>query len=139
MDVFAQTYNVVALPEFVPKANPIAVRLPARTDRNGLRVAPAKSHEVWAPLAPLTKEQIAEMSAPRLPEVFELRSPDQAGSRELLIGIQDWTQSERRVLNQRDGGGEYLHRVMSTYYFAFSLDNPEQTRFASKEEWERGK
>jgi hypothetical protein len=139
LDVYAQNFNVVTLPELVPKTNPVAVRLPARTDRNGLRVAPAQSHEVWAPLAPLTKEQIAEMSAPKPPEVFELRSLDQAGSRELLIGIHEWTPSERRFSNQGDGGGEYLHRVMSTYYFALSLDNPVLTRFASKEDWERGK
>ena len=139
LDVYAQSFNVLTLPEFVPKTNPVNVQLPARTDRNGVRVAPAQSHEVWGPLAPLTKEQIAEMTAPRAPEVFELRSLDQAGSRELLIGIQEWTQSERRFRNQRDGGGEYSYRVLGTYYFALSLDNPAQPRFASTEEWERGK
>jgi hypothetical protein len=139
MDPIAQTYNVVALPEFAPKKNPITVRLPARTDANGLKVAPAQSHEVWIPLAPLTKQQIAEKTAPVLPEVLEVRSLDQPGSRELLIEIREWTPGEKRPLNRRDGGGEYYHRVMGTYYFALSLDNPTQTRFASKDEWERGK
>jgi hypothetical protein len=139
MDPFAQTYNVVALPEFVPKTNPIAVRLPARTDANGLRVPPTQSHEVWIPLAPLTKQQIAEKTAPVPPEVFEMRSLDQQGSRELLIGIREWTPGEKRLSNGRDGGREYYYRVMGTYYFALSLDNPAQTRFANKEEWEHGK
>jgi len=138
-DVYAQNFNVVTLPEFVPKTNPVTLQLPPRIDRNGLRVAPVQSHEVWGPLAPLTKEQIAEMTAPKPPEVFELRSLDQTGSRELLIGIQEWTQSERRYMNRRDGGGEYSYRVLGTYYFALSLDNSAQTRFATKEEWERGK
>ena len=74
------------------------------------------------------------MTAPKPPEVFELRSLDRAGSRELLIGIQEWTQSERRYMNRRDGGGEYSYRVLGTYYFALSLDNSAQTRFATKEE-----
>ena len=139
LDVLAQTYNVISLPEFVPKTNPLAVRLPPRTDANGTRVAFAQSHEMWIPLAPLTKEQIAEKTAPMQPEVTELRSLDQPGSRELLIGIREWTTGERRGLNGRDGGGEYYYRVMGTYYFALSLNNPAQTRFASKEEWERGK
>ena len=139
LDVFAQTYNVVTLPEFVPRTNPVVVQLPPRTDANGTRVAFAQSHELWIPLVPLTKEQIAEKTAPMPPEIVELRSLDQPGSRELLIGIREWTTGERRALNGRDGAGEYYYRVMGTYYFALSLDNPTQTRFASKEEWERGK
>ena len=139
LDVFAQTYNVVTLPEFVPETNPVVVQLPPRTDANGARVAFAKSHELWIPLAPLTKEQIAEKTAPMPPEIVEMRSLDQQDSREVLIGIQEWTTGERRALNGRDGGGGYYHRVMGTYYFALSLDNPAQTRFVSKEEWERSK
>ena len=139
LDVYARTYNVVTLPEFAPKTNPLAVKLPPRIDANGNPVAFAQTHELWIPLAPLTKEQIAEKTAPIPPEVFELRSLDQQGSRELLITIREWTTGERRALNGRDGGGGYYYRVMGTYYFAFSLDNPTQTRFASKEEWERAK
>ena len=139
LDVYAQSFNVVTLPESVAKTNPITVQLPSRIDPNGVRVAPNESHEVWGPLAGLTKEQIAENAAPRPPEVFELRTLDQAGSRELLIGIHEWTKNERRFLNRRDGGGDYHYRVFATYYFALSLDNPAQTRFASNEEWERGK
>jgi hypothetical protein len=139
LDVYAQTFNVVTLPEFVPKTNPVAVQLPARIDRNGLRVVPAQSQELWIPLAPLTKEQIADMTAPKPLEIFELRSLDQAGSRELLIELREWTKGERRFLNLRDGGGPHHYRVMYTYYFALSFDNPAQTRFASREEWQRGK
>lgn len=138
MDVFAQTHNVVALPEFVPKVNPVVVQLPPRIVGNGLRVAPAQSHEVWLQLSSLTKQQIAEKLAPGPPEVLELRSLDQQGSRELLIGIREWIQGESRVSNGRDGR-KYYRRVLGTYYFALSRENPAQTRFASKEEWERGK
>ena len=139
LDVFAQNFNVVTLPEFVPKTNPVNVQLPARRDRNGVRIAPAQSNEIWGPIAAMTEEQLARLTAVKPPEVFELRSLDQASSRELLIGIREWTKRERRYLNQRDGGGEYSYHVMGTYYFALSLDNPAQTRFASKDEWERGK
>ena len=38
-----------------------------------------------------------------------------------------------------DGAAQYHLRVLSSYYYAVALDNPTQTRFATREEWDRAR
>ncbi len=85
---------------------------------------------------PLTKEQAAKLTAPYETEIAEVRvSPS---TMELMLAIKEETEARRVSRPQRDGSGEYHLKVLNTYYYALSLDNPTQTRLASKEEWERG-
>src|SRR4029453_19259689 len=68
------------------------------------------------------------------------RVSSQGSRRELLLAILEVT--ENRSVHRtpgRDGPSDYNLRVFSTYYYAFSLDDPTQTRSASKEEWERAR
>jgi hypothetical protein len=144
LDVHAQNFVVVTLPEFVPKRNPLAVKLPSRHDQNGRRIPGHKFHEAWTPLLPLTKEQAAKKAAPMPTELSGVRLSAAPNPPELLIEVLEETENRNRVSRHRvspygDGGGEYHYRVLSKYYYALSLNDPSQTRFASKEEWERSR
>lgn len=138
-DENAQDFIVITLPAFTPETNPVTVKLPSRIDDKGERRPAAVRNEAWTPLIPLTKEQAARITAPSTTELFEVRLSAPSAPRELLLAIKEET--ENRVLNRggRDGAGDYNLRVFSTYYYAVSLDDFTQTRFASKEEWEHGR
>ena len=138
-DEDAQKFIVVTLPEFIPETNPVTVKLPSRIDDKGERIPAAVWHEAWTPLVPLTKEQAAKITAPSPTELFEVRVSAQSTPRELLLAIKEETENSLRNRAGRDGAGDYNLRVFSTYYYAVSLDDLTQTRFASKEEWERGR
>ena len=137
-DLNEQNFIVVTLPEFVSERNPITVVLPSRTDANGARVPAPVNHPVFMSL-PLTKEQEDRIAAQQAPELSETRFPREPGFRELLVAIRQGT--ERGTRHQAAKGTEpstdYSYYVLSWYYYAISLDNPTQTRFVSKEEWER--
>jgi hypothetical protein len=138
-DVDAQKFIVLTLPAFIPETNPVTVQLPARVDDKGERRPAAVRHEAWTPLIPLTKEQAARITAPSPTELFEVRLSAQSSPRELLLAIKEETENSLRNRAGGDGAGDYNLRVFSTYYYAVSLDDLTQTRFASKEEWERGR
>src|ERR1044072_269816 len=135
-DELAQNLIVVSLPPVTPEVNPVTVQFPSRRDPSGQLLPGGARNEVWIPLVPLTKEQAAKLTAPNDTEISEVRvSPSAA---ELMFAIREETENRRVNRQQRDGAGEYHFKVVNTYYYALSLDNPTQTRFASKEEWERG-
>ncbi len=138
-DEDAQNFIVVTLPEFTPEPNPVTVKLPSRIDDKGQRIPAAVRHEAWTPLVPLTKEQAARITAPSPTELFEVRVSAQSTPGELLLAIKEETENRAQYRGGRDGAGDYNLRVFSTYYYALSLDDLTQTRFASKEEWERGR
>lgn len=137
-DLDEQNFVVVTLPEFVPEKNPITFALPSRTDANGARVPAPSNHPTYAPLVPLTKEQAARITAPQRPELVEVRSPRQPSSRELLFAIREVTESGKhhQAARGREEAQDYHYRLFSTYYYAISLDDPTQNRFATKEEWD---
>ena len=137
-DIDAQNLIVVTLPEFIPEPNPITVKLPSRIDEGQRRPA-AVRHEAWTPLVPLTKEQAARITAPSPTELAEVRLSAQSTPRELLLAIKEETENRTQNRARGDGAGDYNLRVFSTYYYALSLDDLTQSRFASKEEWERGR
>ena len=138
-DEDAQNYIVVTLPNFTPETNPVTVQLPSRIDNKGQRLPAAVRHEAWTPLVPLTKEQAARITAPSPTEISEVRVTSQSTPRELLLAIKEETENSTRNRAGGDGAGDYNLRVFSTYYYAVSLDQPMQSRSASKEEWERGR
>ena len=137
-DQFAQIFNVVTLPEFVPEENPVTIQLPSRKDDKGQRIPAPDNNEVWTPLVPLTPEQAKKITAPQPNTLLEVRAPRQSSSRQLLFAIREETANEKRYRGGRgaEEGGDYNYRVFSTYYYAISPDDPAQTRFASKQEWE---
>jgi len=133
----AQNLIVVNLPPVTPEVNPVTIQFPSRRDPSGQPVPAGVRREVWIPLVPLTKQQAAKLTAPYDTEIAEVRvSQPPAG--ELMFTIKEETENRRVSRQQRDGSGEYHLKVIHTYCYAVSLDNPTQTRFASKEEWERG-
>lgn len=138
-DEEAHNFIVVTLPPVTPEVNPVMVQFPSRKDAGGRALPASARDEVWIPLVPLTKEQAAKLTAPYPTEITEFRLLGKPIPSELLFGINEETEN-RRVdrSQQRDGAGEYHFKVVSTYYYALSLDQPAQTRFASKEEWDRG-
>lgn len=125
----AQNLIVVNLPPVTPEVNPVMVQFPSRRDSAGQR------DEVWIPLVPLTKEQAARLTAPYDTEISAVRVSRSAA--ELMFALKEETENRRVNRQQRDGAGEYHFKVVSTHYYALSLENPTQTRLASKEEWER--
>lgn len=132
-DEHAQNFTVVTLPAFTPRDNPVTVQFPSRRDAKGNPVPAGSSHPVWIPLVPLTKEQAAKLTAPMETEISDIRL---LGT-ELLLAITEEIENRRANRQQRDGSGDYHYKLISTYYYALALDNPTQTRFASKEEWDR--
>lgn len=135
-DEEAQNFIVVSLPPVTPEVNPVTVRFPSRRDAAGQPLPAGARNEVWIPLVPLTNEQAAKLTAPYDTEISEVRvTPSPA---ELMFAIKEETEHRRVSRRQRDGSGEYHLKIVSTYYYALSLENPTQTRVASKEEWERG-
>lgn len=135
-DEAAQNFIVVNLPPVTPEVNPVTMQFPSRRDSSGQPVSAGARHEVWITLVPLTKEQAAKLTAPYDTEISEVRMSSTA---ELMFAIREETEHRRVNRVQRDGAGEYHLKIVYTYYYAVSLANPTQTRFASKEEWERGK
>ncbi len=135
----AQKFIVIALPAFTPEPNPVTVQLPPRVDDKGERRPAAVRNEAWTPLIPLTKEQAARITAPSPTELFEVRLSAQPAPRELLLAIKEETENRNTSRGGVDGAGDYNLRVFSTYYYAVSLDDRTQARFATKEEWERGR
>jgi len=134
-DEAAQNFIVVNLPPVTPEVNPVTIQFPSRRDSSGQPVPAGARNEVWIPLVPLTKEQAAQLTAPYDTEISEVRVSSTA---ELMFAIKEETENRRVNRGQRDGSGEYHFKVVSTYYYAVSFANPAHTRFASKEEWERG-
>jgi hypothetical protein len=134
-DEAARDFIVVNLPPVTPEVNPVTVQFPSRRDSSGQPVPAGIRHEVWIPLVPLTKQQAAKLTAPYDTEISEVRVSSTA---ELMFAIREETENRRVNRRQRDGAGEYHLKIVYTYYYAVSLANPAQTRFASKEEWERG-
>jgi hypothetical protein len=134
-DEHAQDFTVVKLPPFTSQSNPLVVRFPSRRDDTGKPVPAGSSHPVWIPLIPLTKAQAAKLTAPVETEISDVRL---LGT-ELLLAITEETENRRANRQQRDGAGDYHYKLISTYYYAMPLDHPLQTRFASKEEWDRSR
>jgi len=138
-DEAAQNFIVVTLPPFTPEVNPVTIQFPSRRDATGKLLPAGARNEVWIPLVPLTKEQAMKLTAPHETEISEVRLSAQPLPTELLLAIKEETEHRRVNRQQRDGAGEYHYKGVSTYYYALSLDNPAQTRFASKDEWDRGR
>jgi hypothetical protein len=138
-DKQAQNLLVVTLPPFTPEVNPVTVQFPSRKDASGQWMPAGDRDEVWIPLVPLTKEQAAKLTAPYPTEITEARLLGQPMPKELLFAINEETENRRANRQGRDGAGDYHYKVVSTYYYAMALDNPAQTRFASKQEWESGR
>lgn len=137
-DDAAQTLIVVNLPPVTPEVNPAMVQFPSRRDAAGRPVPPGERNEVWIPLVPLTKKQAEKLTAPYPTEITEVRESRPPAAPELLLAINEETENRRTNRSGGDGAGDYHFKVVSTYYYAVSLDNPTQTRFATKEEWGRG-
>ena len=138
-DVAAENFIVVNLPPFTPEVNPVMVQFPSRRDTAGRPLPAGATNEVWIPLVPLTREQAAKLTAPYATEITEVRVSRPPSAAELLFAINEETENRRVNRNQqRDGAGNYHFKLVSTYYYAVSLDNPAQTRFATKDEWDRG-
>ena len=135
-DEEAQNLIVVTLPPVTPEENPVTIQLPSRKDANGKPLPPGASDEVWIPLSPLTKEQAAKLTARSDTEITEVRL-SRTFPQELFLAINEETENRPVNREQRDGGGNYHFRLISTYYFAVALDHPTQTRVATKEEWDR--
>ena len=138
-DDAAHNLIVVNLPPVTPEVNPAMVQFPSRRDAGGRPLPAGETDEVWIPLIPLTKEQAEKLTAPYPTEIIEVRGSRPPSAPELLLAINEETENRRvNRSQQRDGSGEYHFKLVSTYYYAVSLDNPAQTRFATKEEWKRG-
>jgi hypothetical protein len=135
----ARDFIVVTMPAFTPEENPLTIQFPSRRDSSGQPVPAGSSNEAWTPLVPLTKEQAAKLTAPSETEISEVRLLAHDVSGELLFAIREETENRTVNRQQRDGAGDYNYRLFSTYYYALSLENPTQTRFASKAEWDLGK
>ena len=135
----AEDFVVVTMPAFTPEENPVTIQFPSRRDSSGQLVPAGSSNEAWTPLVPLTKEQAAKLTAPSETDITEVRLLGQAESAEVLFAIREET--ENHVVNraQRDGAGDYNYRLFNTWYYALSLNDLTQTRFTSKEEWNRGR
>lgn len=138
-DQEARNFNVVTLPPVTPEINPVTLQLPSRKDPTGQPLPAGARDEVWIPLVPLTKEQAEKLTAGRETEITAVRLPADPLSKELLLAINEETENRRVNRQQRDGAGDYHFKVISTYYYAVTLDNPTQTRIAGKEEWDRGR
>jgi hypothetical protein len=132
----SQDFMVVTLPPVTPEVNPVTVEFPSRKDASGQPLPPGASDEVWIPLAPLTKEQAAKLTARQDTEITEVRFSSLSLPKELLFAINEETENHPADLRQGDGGGGYHFRLISTYYYAVSLEDPTKTRFATKEEWD---
>ena len=132
-----QHFTVVTLPEFIAETNPVQIALPSRMDANGTRVPAPANHPVWRPL-PLTEEYEARITAEQGPHLIEVRAPRNSSSRELFLAIREVTETgvRHQAARGREPARNYNYRVFSTYYYALSVDNPTQSRFATKEEWE---
>lgn len=133
----ARNFIVVTLPAVSPEVNPLTIQLPSRTDSNGRPLAPGAFDEVWIPLSPLTKEQAAKLTARSETQIAEVRL-SRVFPQELLLAINEEAENRKVHREQRDGDRNYHFRLINTYYYTVSLDNPTLTRFASKEEWDRG-
>ena len=140
-DLESQKFIVVALPDFVPEKNPTTILLPPRIDANGVRVPAPQNDSIWREVVSITKEKAAEIAALGRPQIVGARSPRDASSRELLIAIREQTENNRRhqAARGRERSYDYNVHVLSTYYYAISLDDLSRSRFASKEEWEKGR
>jgi hypothetical protein len=134
-----QDFNVVTMPAFTPEENPLTIQFPSRRDSSGQPVPAGSTNEAWTPLVPLTKEQAAKLTAPSETEITEVRISPPNSAAEILFAIREESENRTENRQQRDGAGDYNYRLFSTYYYAFSLDHPTQTRFASKEEWDRAR
>lgn len=133
VDEESRTYNVVTLPPVTPEVNPVTLQVPPRKDAAGQPLPPGDRDEVWIPLIPLTKEQAEKLTARAETEISEARWTRD----ELLVAINEETENRRVNRLQRDGTGDYHLRVIDTYYYAISLDNPTRTRVVTKEEFKR--
>jgi len=139
-DDMKQNFVVVTLPGVTPEENPVTIQFPSRRDASGQPVPAGFSHPVWTPLVPLTKEQAAKLTAPSETEIMETRLLDQGAGAEVVFAIREETENRTESRRQqRDGAGDYNYRLFNTYYYAFSLENPTQTRFATKEEWDHAR
>ncbi len=136
----AQNFVVVSLPPVTPEVNPVMVQFPSRRDAAGRPLPAGNRHEVWIPLIPLSKEQAAKLTARGELEISEVRLLPEPFPGQLLFAIKEDTENRRVDRGpQRDGPSEYHLRVIGTYYYALTPDNPTQVRFATKEEWDRGR
>lgn len=137
-DFDALSFSVLTLPEFVPEKNPVTIQLPSRTDDRGQRIPAPVNDEVWTPLIPLSREQAKKITAPQPITLVEVRAPRQSSTKQLLLAIREENANEKRYRGAKgmEEGAEYNFRLFSTYYYAISPDDPTQTRFASKAEWE---
>jgi hypothetical protein len=131
-----RNFMLVKLPPVTPDVNPVTVQFPARKDESGHPLPPGNSDEVWIPLAPLTKEQAAKLTARDETEITEVRFPSLSLPKELLLAVNEEVENHPAELRQGDGGGGYHYKLINTYYYAVSLKDPTQTRFATKEEWD---
>lgn len=129
----------MTLPPFTTQVNPVTVKFPSRRDGDGKPLPAGMSHPAWIPLVPLTEEQAAKLTAPMETEISDIRLLGQAPQTELLLAITEETENRRVNRQQRDGTGDYHYKLISTYYYAVTLDNPTQTRFVNKEEWGRSR
>ena len=138
-DEYAKSLGVVTLPSFTPEPYPLTLQLPSRRDAGGQPLPAGDRHEVWTPLAPLTKEQAAKITAPSDTEITEVRLLAQPEhDAELLFAIKDETENHKADPPRRPAG-EYNLRVFNTYYHAISLNDPTKTRVVNKTDWDRGK
>ena len=133
----ARSFTVVTLPPVTPEENPVTIQFPSRTDAGGRPLTPGASDEVWIPLSPLTNEQAAKLTARSDTEIKEVRL-SRTFPEELLLAVNEEVENRRVDRGQKDGARDYHFRLINTYYYAIALDNPTHTRFASKEEWDRG-
>ena len=138
LDQDAQNFNVVTLPNSTSEKNPVTIQLPSRKDDQGRPNPAPQNNEAWTPLVPLTPEQAKKITAPQPLTLLEVRAPRQSSSRQLLFAIREETANEKRYRGGRgaEEGGDYNYRLFSTYYYAISVDDPAQSRFATKEEWD---
>lgn len=137
-DTLSQTFLVVTLPEFTPPPNPVTVTLPRRAGDDGKPAPAPTTQEAWTPLAPLTKEQAARITAPSPTRFEEVRRPKNGARDELLLAVRVETENRTRPVAGRDGAGDYNYRQFGTYYYAVAFGDSPRARFISREEWERG-
>ena len=135
VDEHAQDMIVVTLPPVTPEENPVTIRLPARKDSSSQPVPAPSTNEAWTPLAPLTKEQAAKITAPSETEIAEVRWTKEP--LELLFAIKEETANRNENRHRPDGGADYNYRQFSTCYYAVPLDNASQARAVEKQEWDR--
>lgn len=135
VDEHAQDMIVVTLPPVTPEENPVTIKLPALKDSSGQPVNAPSIHEAWTPLAPLTKEEAARITAPSEIEIVEVRWTKEP--LELLFAIKEETANRNENRQRPDGGADYNYRLFSTYYYAVPVEKPNQARAVGKQEWDR--